>query len=157
MSIKETRQFNQKIEDLILISEIIAKIEEEHSKTAEEIFIYLTSKDENGNLIVPDEDIINGTIKPSDNSKINKYIKYLNRLFLLSLSNKNNLNLINRNVLQALNPKLYTLLMCIENPISIEYLCNIVNEENLARFPRTRIGVKAAVRVLDAIQNSRNL
>jgi len=72
MSIKETRQFNQKIEDLILISEIIAKIEEEHSKTAEEIFIYLTSKDENGNLIVPDEDIINGTIKPSDNSKINK-------------------------------------------------------------------------------------
>jgi len=31
-------------------------------------------------------------------------------------------------------------------------LCEIVNHENIARFPKTRVGVKMAIRVFDLLK-----
>ena len=57
-------------DNLSKISAIIAEIEIEQSEMAEAIFEYLTGRDDEDRLIVSDEDIINGCIKPSNNSKI---------------------------------------------------------------------------------------
>lgn len=143
-------------DNLSKISAIIAKIETEQSEMAEVIFEYLTGKDDEDSFIVSDEDIINGCIKPSKNSKVNKYLQKLNKMFLLS-RNQDGVRILSRDNIKNFDLKLYTLLMCSgDGDISIDNLCNIVNIENNARFPKTRIGIKTVMRVLNALNKQTN-
>lgn len=142
-------------DNLAKISAIIAEIEVEQAEIAEIIFEYLTGRDDKDNLIVSDEDIINGCIKPSNNSKINKYLQKLNKMFLLS-HNQDGVRILNRDNIKNFDLKLYTLLMCSgDGDLSIDNLCNIVNIENNVRFPRTKIGIKTVMRVLDALNKQK--
>ena len=143
-------------DNLSKISAIIAEIEIEQSEMAEAIFEYLTGRDDEDRLIVSDEDIINGCIKPSNNSKINKYLQKLNKMFLLS-RNQDGVRILSRDNIKNFDLKLYTLLMCSgDGDISIDSLCNIVNIENNARFPKTKIGIKTVMRVLNALNKQTN-
>lgn len=142
-------------DNLAKVSAIIAEIEAEQAELSEIIFEYLTGRDDNNQLIVSDEDIVNGCIKPSKNSKIDKYLQKLNKMFLLSRS-QDGVRILNRDNIKDFDLKLYTLLMCSgDSDLSIDNLCNIVNVENNARFPKTKIGIKTVMRVLDALNKQK--
>lgn len=114
------------------ISEAFQKIEEETIEIAELIFDYLIN--------INDNDIINGTISPHENKKINNYIKILNRLFQFSRKNHtkhSGFKIINRRTVKELDKKTYTFCMCFDGGVSLDILCDIVNTENQARMPKS--------------------
>jgi len=131
------------VADLKLISEVFQRIEKETAEIAEMIF---------GHLIdIDDEHIINGTIPHHGDSKINNYIKILNRLFRLSRKHKGKggavVRVVNRKTVESLDKKTYAISMCFDGGMSLDVLCDIVNEENLARTPSkspVKITVKQA-------------
>jgi len=102
------------------------KIEEENAKIAELIFDYLINID--------DQFLIDGTIPPHPDSSINLYIKLLNKLFALSRA-KNKVMVINRRTVKNLDKKAYMICLCFDGGDSLDILCDIVNEENMARIP----------------------
>ncbi len=119
------------IANLQLISEVFQKIEEETAEMAELIFDYLIN--------ATDEEIMNGKIPFHKNSRINKYIQILNRLFLFSrkFSKSGVLRIINRKTIEDLDKKTFTICMCLDGGVSLDILCDIVNTENQARTPNT--------------------
>lgn len=129
------------VANLKLISEIFQKIEEETAEIAELIFEYLIN--------VPDEQIMTGTIPPHKNSRINAYIKILNRLFLFSRKHRKQggLRIINRKTIEELDKKTFTICMCFDGGGSLDILCDIVNTENQMRIPTSspvKITIKQA-------------
>ncbi|OFW80893.1 MAG: hypothetical protein A2887_02620 [Alphaproteobacteria bacterium RIFCSPLOWO2_01_FULL_40_26] len=129
------------IADLKLISEVFQKVEEETAEVAEMIFGYL--------IDIDDEHIINGTIPNHQNPKLQGYIKILNRLFRLSKKRADdgaiNVIIINRKAVQALDKKTYAISMCFDGGVSLDIMCDIVNEENRARTP-TKSPVKITIK-----------
>jgi hypothetical protein len=102
---------------------------------AELIFDYL--------IDVPDEYLINGDIPNHKNERVNKYLKILNMLFSLSRKDKKVI-IINRATVQELDKKTFTICMCFDGGVSLDVLCDIVNEENCYRTP-TKSPVKITV------------
>lgn len=129
------------IADLKLVSEVFQKIESETAEIAEMIFDYL--------IDVGDVDIFEGTIPDHPNSKINRYVQILNRLFLLSRKRRKTgmtgLVVINRKTVQELDKKTYAISMCFDGGVSLDILCDVVNEENNARTP-TKSPVKITIK-----------
>lgn len=114
-----------------LIADVFEQIESETAEIAEMIFDYL--------IDVSDNDIMMGTIPPHYNKITNRYIAILNRLFMLSRrkGEKNGIRIINRRTVEDLDKKTYAICMCHDGGVSLDVLCDIVNEENLARTPKT--------------------
>lgn len=102
------------------------RIEEENAKIAELIFDYLIN--------VEDQFLIDGSIPPHSDSSINLYIKLLNKLFALSRK-KDKIMVINRRTVKNLDKKAYMICLCFDGGDSLDILCDIVNEENMARIP----------------------
>ncbi len=119
------------IADLKLVSEVFQRIEAETAEIAEEIFDYL--------IDALDTDIIDGTIPDHPNPKIAAYIRILNRLFALSRKKSKEgivgLLVINRKTVKELDKKTFAISMCFDGGVSLDILCDIVNEENRARTP----------------------
>ena len=129
------------IADLKLVSEVFQRIEEETAEIAEMIFDYL--------IDVGDEHIFNGTIPDHPNPRISNYVKILNRLFMLSRKRAKTgelaLVVINRRTVKELDKKTFTISMCFDGGVSLDILCDIVNEENRARTP-TKSPVKITIK-----------
>ena len=129
------------VADLKLVSEVFQRIENETAEIAEMIFSYL--------IEVADADIFNGTIPDHPNPKIAKYIKILNRLFGLSRKRAKlgqiGLVVINRKTVKELDKQTYAISMCFDGGVSLDILCDIVNEENMARTP-TKSPVKVTIK-----------
>ena len=114
--------------ELDLMRKIFAQVEEETAETAEELFEYLFDID--------DFDVINGTIPVPKNKSIKNYIKCLNLLFKLSrLDGNGSFKIINRRVVKDLDKKTYLFCMCVDGGVSMDVLCEVVNQENTARTP----------------------
>lgn len=126
-------------DNLKLISEVFQKIEEESIEIAELLFDYL--------IDVANEHIMNGTIPAHKNSKINKYIAILNRLFNFSRKNPESggFRIISREMIEGLDKKTYMICMCHDGGVSLDILCDVVNTENSARTP-TRSPVRVVVK-----------
>ncbi len=123
-------------DNLKMISEVFKKIEEETAQIADLLFEYL--------IEVQDEQVINGKIPAHKNSKINKYIKILNRLFQFSRKNSDGgFRIVNREMIESLDKKTYVICMCYDGGLSLDILCDVVNTENNARTP-----TKSPVRVV---------
>jgi hypothetical protein len=129
------------IADLKLVGEVFQEIEAETAEIAEEIFDYL--------IDIADFDIMDGTITEHPNPKIARYIRILNRLFRLSRkrlqSGTAGLVIINRKTVKELDKKTFAISMCFDGGVSLDILCDIVNEENRARTP-TRSPVKITIK-----------
>jgi len=129
------------IADLKLVSEVFQRIESETAEIAEEIFDYL--------IDASDTHIIDGTIPEHPNPKIAAYIRILNRLFALSRKKSKEgvvgLLVINRKTVKELDKKTFAISMCFDGGVSLDILCDIVNEENRARTP-TRSPVKVTIK-----------
>jgi hypothetical protein len=129
------------VADLKLVSEVFQRIESETAEIAEEIFDYL--------IDVADLHIMDGEIPEHSDPKIARYIRILNRLFRLSRKKSKeglmSLIVINRKTVKELDKKTYTISMCFDGGVSLDILCDIVNEENRARTP-TRSPVKITIR-----------
>ncbi len=129
------------IADLKIVSEVFQRIEAETAEIAEEVFDYL--------IDIADSDIIDGTIPEHPNPRVAAYIKILNRLFKLSRKKSAEgalgLVVINRKTVKELDKKTYTISMCFDGGVSLDILCDIVNEENRARTP-TRSPVKVTIK-----------
>ncbi len=129
------------IADLKLVSEVFQRIEAETAEIAEEIFDYL--------IDIADANIMDGTIPEHPNPRIAAYIRILNRLFKLSRKKSKEgllgLVVINRKTVKELDKKTYTISMCFDGGVSLDILCDIVNEENRARTP-TRSPVRVTIK-----------
>jgi len=129
------------VADLKLVSEVFQRIENETAEIAEMIFSYL--------IDVGDADIFNGTIPDHPNAKISNYVKILNRLFALSRKRaklgQTSLVVINRKTVKELDKKTFAISMCFDGGVSLDILCDIVNEENRARTP-TKSPVKVTIK-----------
>jgi hypothetical protein len=129
------------VADLKLVSEVFQRIEDETAEIAETIFDYL--------IDVADGHIMEGTIPEHPDPKIARYIKILNRLFRLSRKKSKEgligLVVINRKTVQELDKKTYAISMCFDGGVSLDILCDVVNEENRARTP-TRSPVKVTIK-----------
>lgn len=129
------------IADLKLVSEVFQRIESETAEIAEEIFDYL--------IDVLDANIIEGSIPEHPNPRVAAYIKILNRLFKLSRKKSKEgalgLVVINRKTVKELDKKTYAISMCFDGGVSLDILCDIVNEENRARTP-TRSPVRVTIK-----------
>ena len=138
------------VADLQIVSEVFEQIESETAEIAEEIFDYL--------IEVADNHIIEGTIPEHPDPKIARYLKILNRLFRLSRRRSKEglagLVVINRKTVKELDKKTFTISMCFDGGVSLDILCDIVNEENRARTP-TRSPVK--VTITQAFGNSQSI
>jgi hypothetical protein len=129
-----TPQSISDIESLDLITKVFEQIEAETVEIAEMLFDYL--------IEASDAQILNGTIPPHTNSKINAYIKILNRLFKFSRAGSDGgFRLITRKTIEALDKKTYTISMCNDGGSSLDILCDIVNSENSARTPSSRVKI----------------
>ncbi|NBV06515.1 MAG: hypothetical protein EBS06_04685 [Proteobacteria bacterium] len=126
-------------DNLKLISDVFKKIEEETIEIAELLFEYL--------IEVSDEEVMMGTIPSHKNSKINKYIAILNRLFKFSRNDKKSggFRIVNRDMIESLDKKTYMICMCFDGGVSVDILCDIVNTENSARTP-TRSPIRIMVK-----------
>lgn len=124
------------IENLEFITQVFQQIEEETVQIAEMLFEYL--------IEATDAQIMTGTIPAHKNAKISAYIKVLNRLFKFSRAKKKNggFRIINRNTIEALDKKTYTISMCHDGGTSLDILCDVVNSENGARTPNNKVKVK---------------
>jgi putative transposase len=83
------------------------------------------------------------------NERIKKYIKSLNLLFKFSrFEGFGSFKIINRRMVKEMNKKTYLFCMCIDGGTSLDVLCEVVNQENLARTPSkspVRITVRQVV------------
>ena len=127
------------VDNLKLISEVFQKIEQESIEIAELLFEYL--------IDVPDEQIMSGSIPKHKNSKINKYVDILNRLFKFSRKDATSggFRIISREMIEGLDKKTYVICMCFDGGVSLDILCDVVNTENNARTP-TRSPVRVVVK-----------
>jgi len=108
------------------LSSIFDDINKNTSDLAEKLFEHLVDID--------DEKLRDGKIPDNNNyPEINKYISTLNRLFRLSL--RDGTIAIKRDIVSHLDKKTYTLAMVSDGGVSLDILCEIVNEENLQRTP----------------------
>jgi hypothetical protein len=126
-------------DNLKMVAEVFKKIEEESAEIAEMLFEYL--------IDIADEDVMNGTIPSHKNSKINKYIKILNRLFQFSRKQEasGGFRIISREMIESLDKKTYVICMCHDGGVSLDILCDVVNTENSARTP-SRSPVRVVVK-----------
>ena len=116
--------------EIELMTKIFADIEKETAQLAEELFDYLFDVD--------DMAVIGGDIPVPNGSKLAKYIKSLNLLFRFARRRKEaSFKIINRRMVQDMDKKTYTFCMCIDGGISLDILCEVVNQENVARTPKT--------------------
>jgi hypothetical protein len=126
---------------LDLMRKIFEQVEKESGKIAEQLFDYLFDVD--------DISVITGNIPMPKNKKhegIKKYIKSLNLLFKLShIEGFGSFRIINRKMVKELNKKTYTFCMCVDGGTSLDVLCEVVNQENMARTP-SKSPVKITVR-----------
>jgi hypothetical protein len=123
--------------ELDLMKKIFEQIELETAKIVEELFEYLFDVD--------DFSVIGGNIPLPKNASIKGYIKSLNKLFKLSRASGVSFRLINRRMVRELDKKTYLFCMCVDGGISLDVLCEVVNQENMARTPTAspvRITVK---------------
>ena len=117
------------IANLKMLGEIFQRIEKETAEIAEMLFEYL--------IDATDEQIATGTVPPHRNKRIDGYIKILNRLFLFSktFAKNSGIKIINRKIVKELNKKTFAICMCYDGGISLDILCDVVNEENKVRTP----------------------
>ena len=130
--------------ELDLMRKIFEQVEQESGDVAEQLFDYLFD--------VSDIDVVTGNIpmpKNKKNEAIKKYIKSLNLLFKFSrLEGFGSFKIINRRMVKVLDKKTYLFCMCIDGGTSLDVLCEVVNQENMARTPNkspVRITVRQVV------------
>jgi len=122
--------------------EVFEKINNNTSNLAEIIFDHL--------IKVADEDLMNGKIPKIINSEnsdqLNGFLHILNNLF--PLSRKDGLKIIKRETVEYLNKKIYAWAMCFDGGESLDILCEIVNEENVARIPsKSPEAIKSSIQI----------
>jgi len=122
--------------------EVFEKINNNTSNLAEIIFDHL--------IKVSDEDLMNGKIPKIINSQnsdqLNGFLHILNNLF--PLSRKDGLKIIKRETVEYLNKKIYAWAMCFDGGESLDILCEIVNEENIARIPsKSPEAIKSSIQI----------
>jgi len=135
------------IAELEIMRKVFAQIEKETADVAEELFEYLFEID--------DLKVMSGEIPLPKNKKIRNYIKSLNKLFQLSRRiGDGAFKIINRKMVQVLDKKTYLFCMCVDGGVSLDVLCEIVNQENIARTP-TASPVKITVRQFAAPEQNK--
>ena len=122
--------------------EVFEKINNNTSNLAEIIFDHL--------IKVSDEDLMNGKIpkiiNPENSDQLNGFLHILNNLF--PMSHKDGLKIIKRETVEYLNKKTYAWAMCFDGGESLDILCEIVNEENLARIPsKSPEAIKSSIQI----------
>jgi hypothetical protein len=122
--------------------EVFEKINNNTSNLAEIIFDHL--------IKVSDEDLMSGKIPKinttEDSDQLNGFLHILNNLF--PLSRKDGLKIIKRETVEYLNKKTYAWAMCFDGGESLDILCEIVNEENVARIPsKSPEAIKSSVQI----------
>lgn len=116
--------------ELDLMRKIFEQVEKETAKIAEELFEYLFDID--------DVKVITGQIPVPKKKSIKDYIKSLNLLFKLSrLDGMGSFKIVNRRMVKELDKKTYLFCMCVDGGVSLDVLCEVVNQENTARTPKT--------------------
>jgi hypothetical protein len=113
--------------ELDLMKKIFEQIELEAAKVVEELFEYIFDVD--------DFSVIHGNIPLPKNKSLQSYIKSLNKLFKLSRASGVSFRLINRRMVKEFDKKTYLFCMCVDGGISLDVLCEVVNQENMARTP----------------------
>jgi hypothetical protein len=99
---------------------------------------------------VSDEDLMSGKIPkiitPENSDQLNGFLHILNNLF--PLSHKDGLKIIKRDTVEYLNKKTYAWAMCFDGGESLDILCEIVNEENVARIPsKSPEAIKSSIQI----------
>jgi hypothetical protein len=122
--------------------EVFEKINNNTSNLAEIIFDHL--------IKVSDEDLMSGKIPkiitPKNSDQLNGFLHILNNLF--PLSHKDGLKIIKRDTVEYLNKKTYAWAMCFDGGESLDILCEIVNEENVARIPsKSPEAIKSSIQI----------
>ena len=122
--------------------EVFEKINNNTSNLAEIIFDHL--------IKVSDEDLMNGKIpkiiNPENSDQLNGFLHILNNLF--PMSHKDGLKIIKRETVEYLNKKTYAWAMCFDGGESLDILCEIVNEENVARIPsKSPEAIKSSIQI----------
>ena len=122
--------------------EVFEKINNNTSNLAEIIFDHL--------IKVSDEDLMSGKIPkiitPENSDQLNGFLHILNNLF--PLSHKDGLKIIKRDTVEYLNKKTYAWAMCFDGGESLDILCEIVNEENVARIPsKSPEAIKSSIQI----------
>lgn len=115
--------------ELQWMQKVFSQIEAETSEIAEKIFEYLFD--------INDLALINGEIPLPSDSEIRIYIEALNKLFQFSRRKREQaaFRIINRKMVKELDKKTYLFCMCVDGGISLDILCEVVNQENMARTP----------------------
>jgi hypothetical protein len=114
--------------ELDRMRQIFEQVEKESGEVAEELFEYLFDVD--------DILVITGKIPVPENKKIARYIESLNLLFKFSRAeNFSSFRIINRRMVKELDKKTYLFCMCVDGGVSLDILCEVVNQENMARTP----------------------
>ena len=122
--------------------EVFEKINNNTSNLAEIIFDHL--------IKVSDEDLMNGKIpkiiNAENSDQLNGFLHILNNLF--PMSHKDGLKIIKRETVEYLNKKTYAWAMCFDGGESLDILCEIVNEENVARIPsKSPEAIKSSIQI----------
>jgi len=116
--------------ELKRLQEVFQQVENNTSEIAEALFDHL--------LDISDIKVMEGEIPMPKNKSITNYIKALNKLFGLSRRKaKSSFILINRKLVKDLDRKTYHFCMCIDGGFSLDILCEIVNQENNIRTPKS--------------------
>lgn len=116
--------------ELDLMRKIFEQVEKETAVIAEELFEYLFDVD--------DVKVITGQIPLPKKKSIRDYIKSLNLLFKLArLHGVGSFKIINRRMVENLDKKTYLFCMCVDGGVSLDVLCEVVNQENTSRTPKT--------------------
>lgn len=117
--------------EIEIMEKIFAEIEKSTADIAESLFDYLFDID--------DFAVASGEIPEPKDGKIKGYIKALNKLFRISRNKSKfgSFRLINRKIVKDLDKKTYLFCMCIDGGVSLDILCEIVNQENNFRTPKS--------------------
>lgn len=115
------------LSELEIMRKIFEQIELETAKVVEELFEYLFD--------VEDFSVISGKIPAPKNKSLTSYIKSLNKLFKFARASGSGFRIINRRMVRELDKKTYLFCMCVDGGTSLDVLCEVVNQENVARTP----------------------
>jgi hypothetical protein len=127
---------------------VYEQINKQTSYISEKIFDYL--------ITVSDVDLFLGKIPYiKDNladAEINSFIRILNDLFPLSC--RDGMKVIKRDTIEYLSKKTFALAMCYDGGVSLDILCQIVNEENSARIPSQSLSKIKSIEQITKNKNS---